>query len=143
MMAFPERYHIEIFLEAGFSVAWNQVECMAHVLNLGDQQILKEFKQPIEKETYKAGSDSCDNTITAVYRLSFHCRNIRSSPKLRRVMERIYQGKEEKYVVPNIDVCALWNSTYDRLVRAIQQQDVSCDDIYIGIQTARVKMNHY
>ncbi len=38
---------------------------MAHVLNLGAQQILKEFKQPFDKDTYEAGSDSSDNMVTA------------------------------------------------------------------------------
>jgi hypothetical protein len=32
----------EHYPEASFSVAWNQVEYMAHVLDLGAQQILKE-----------------------------------------------------------------------------------------------------
>ena len=30
---------------AGFSVAWNQIECLAHVLNLAAQEILNNFKQ--------------------------------------------------------------------------------------------------
>jgi hypothetical protein len=45
MMAHMENYYSEKYPEAGFSVAWNQVECMAHVLNLGAQQILKECQQ--------------------------------------------------------------------------------------------------
>ena len=40
-------------------------------LNLGAQQILKEFKQPIDRGTYEAGSDSSDDIVTAVCRLSF------------------------------------------------------------------------
>ena len=39
MMAHMEDYYSEKYPEAGFSVAWIQVECMAHVLNLGAQQI--------------------------------------------------------------------------------------------------------
>jgi hypothetical protein len=46
---------------------------MAHVLNLGAQQILKEFNQPIEKENYEPGSDSSDNMVTAVSKISFLC----------------------------------------------------------------------
>jgi len=49
-MAHMETYYNERFPDAGFSAAWNQVECMAHVLNLGANQILKEFKQPVDKE---------------------------------------------------------------------------------------------
>lgn len=76
MLSNMEAYYDEHYPEAGFSVAWNQVECMAHVLNLGAQQILKDFKQPVDKDTYEAGSDSSDDVVTAVSRLSFLCRKI-------------------------------------------------------------------
>ena len=62
---------------------------MAHVFNLGAQQLLKQFKLPVEKETYEAGSDSSDDMVTAVSRLSFICRKIRLSPKLRRLMQKV------------------------------------------------------
>jgi hypothetical protein len=68
-VAHMEEYYNEKYPEAGFSVVWNQVECMAHVLNLGAQQILKEFKQPVDKETYESGSDSSDNMVSSVSRL--------------------------------------------------------------------------
>ena len=66
MMAHMEAYYHDRYPEAGFSVASNQVECMAHVLNLGAQQTLKEFKQPVDKDTYEAGSDSVDDMVTAI-----------------------------------------------------------------------------
>ncbi len=83
-----EAYYTQNYANSGFSVLWNQVECMAHVLNLGAQQILKEFKQPVDKDTYEAGSDTSDNMVTAVSRLSFLCRKIRLAPKLRRLMQK-------------------------------------------------------
>jgi hypothetical protein len=39
---------------------------------LGAQQIFKEFKQPVDKDTYEAGgSDTIDDMVTAVSR-DFH-----------------------------------------------------------------------
>jgi hypothetical protein len=83
MMAELEAYYTEKYPDAGFSVAWNQVECMAHVINLAAQQILKDFKQPVDAETYKPDGDSSDRLVTAVSRLSFLVRKIRRSPKIR------------------------------------------------------------
>jgi hypothetical protein len=130
MMAHMEAYYDERYAEAGFSVAWNQVECLAHVLNLGAQQILKEFKQPVDKETYQQYSESSDRLVTAVSRLAFLCRKIRKSPKLRRLMENICQQKNVKYLVPIIDVSTRWNSTYDMLVRAHELKEVISDTFY-------------
>ncbi len=130
MMAHMEDYYSEKYPEAGFSVAWNQVECMAHVLNLGAQEILKEFKQPVEKENYELGSDSSDDMVTAVSRLSFLCRKIRLAPKLRRLLEKVCIEKEVKYLVPIIDVVTRWNSTYDMLVRAVEIKDSMSDTFY-------------
>ena len=130
MMAHMEEYYKEKYPDAGFSVTWNQVECMAHVLNLGAQQILKEFKQPVDKDTYEAGSDSSDDMVTAVSRLSFLCRKIRLAPKLRRLLEKVCKEKDVKYLVPIIDVVTRWNSTYDMLVRAVEIKDVMSDTFY-------------
>jgi hypothetical protein len=130
MMVHMEAYYHERYPEAGFSVAWNQVECMAHVLNLGAQQILKEFKQPVDKDTYEAGSDSSDDMVTAISRLSFLCRKIRLAPKLRRLLEKVCKEKDVKYLVPIIDVVTRWNSTYDMLVRAVEIKDVMSDTFY-------------
>jgi hypothetical protein len=41
------------------------------ILNLASQQILKEFKQPVDKDTYEARSDTSDDMVTAVS-LDFH-----------------------------------------------------------------------
>ena len=41
MLAEVEKYYSANYPDSGFSVVWNQVECMAHVLNLAAQQILK------------------------------------------------------------------------------------------------------
>lgn len=130
MMAEMKQYYDENYPNAGFSTEWNQIECMAHVLNLGAQEVLKNFKQPIDKETYEAGSDSADNMVTAVSRLSFLCRKIRLSPKTRRVMSKICAEKGVKYLVPIIDVATRWNSTYDMLLRACEYKDILTDTFY-------------
>ena len=66
---------------------------MRHTLFfLGAQQILKEFKQPVDKDIYEAGSDTSDDMVTAVSRLSFLCRKIRLAPKLRRLMQKVCNG---------------------------------------------------
>ena len=130
MMAHMESYYHDRYPEAGFSVAWNQVECMAHVLNLGAQQILKNFKQPVDKENYEAGSDSSDDMVTAVSRLSFLCRKIRLAPKLRRLLEKVCHEKKVKYLVPIIDVVTRWNSTYDMLVRAAEIEDAMSETFH-------------
>jgi hypothetical protein len=83
MMAKLETYYTENFPDAGFSVAWNQVECLAHVVNLAAQEILKDFKQPVDADMYEPDGDSNDRLVTAVSRLSFLVRKIRRSPKIR------------------------------------------------------------
>lgn len=68
MMAHLETYYNNNYPDSGFSAAWNQVECSAHVVNLAASQILLNFKQPIEKDTYELESDSSDTMVTAVSR---------------------------------------------------------------------------
>jgi hypothetical protein len=82
MMNLEEYFKIK-YAESGFSVQWNQVECLAHVLNLGAQEILGTFKQPIDKDEYEPGNDSADSMVSAVSRLAFLVRKIRASPKMR------------------------------------------------------------
>jgi hypothetical protein len=125
-----QNYYNEKYPESGFSVEWNQVECMAHVLNLGAQQILQNFKQSVDTETYEPESESADQVVSAVSRLAFLCRKIRLSPKLRRLMEKVCKDKEIKYLVPIIDVVTRWNSTYDMLVRASKYKDVLSETFY-------------
>jgi hypothetical protein len=83
MMAKLELYYTETYPDAGFSVSWNQVECVAHVINLAAQEILKGFKQPVDADTYEPDADSRDRLVNAVSRLSFLVRKIRRSPKMR------------------------------------------------------------
>ena len=130
MMAEVEKYYQSKYPNAGLSVSWNQIECMAHVINLGAQQILLNFKQPVDNDDYEPDSLSVDRMVTAVSRLSFLVRKIRLSPKLRRLMEKICKQKDIKYLVPIIDVRTRWNSTYDMLVRALEYKDILSDRIW-------------
>jgi hypothetical protein len=49
--------------------------------------------------------------VTAVSRISFLCRKIRLSPKSRRLLETISSEKEDKYLLPIMDVVTRWSST--------------------------------
>lgn len=140
MLAKIQTYYNEKYPATGFSVLWNQVECVAHVLNLGAQQILKNFKQPIEKDTYEPGSASSDKMVTAVSRLSFLVRKIRMSPKLRKLMENVCDEKKVKYLVPIIDVKTRWNSTYDMLVRASNYRVVISSSFYRYQNNTNIKL---
>jgi hypothetical protein len=88
-MTHLQTHYVENYPDAGFSVAWNQIECMAHVINLGAKEMLKNYKQPIDSDYYEPGSDSSDRMVTAVSRLSYLVRKIRLSPKLRRLMKKV------------------------------------------------------
>jgi hypothetical protein len=70
-MAYLEEIFIEKYTTAGFSVEFNQIECIAHVINLGAQQILKDFKEPIRADDYGTDSNLEDRLVTAVSRLVF------------------------------------------------------------------------
>ena len=35
---------------SGFSVSWNQIQCMAHLMNLGAKEIIKCLKEPVDTE---------------------------------------------------------------------------------------------
>jgi hypothetical protein len=75
MLEYVETYYDEKYPDSCFSRQWNQVECMAHVLNLGAQQIFKNFKQIVDKDEYIV--NSADPLVTAVSRLAFLCRKMR------------------------------------------------------------------
>ncbi len=91
-----EKIYNEKYTDAGFSLMRNKIECFA---NLAGQQILKEFKNPLDTDHYQPDSDSADLMNTSLARLSFILRKIRRSPKLRRLMKRICFEKGMKYLV--------------------------------------------
>jgi hypothetical protein len=103
---------------------------LSHVVNLGAQEVLKNFSQPVDVEYYDANCDSNDQMVTAVSRLCFLCRKIRKSPKMRRLLQKICQEQNCKYLVPIIDVKTRWNSTYDMLVRALDMKELLCETIF-------------
>jgi hypothetical protein len=140
MMACLQAYYNSKYPNSGFSKDWNQIECMAHVLNLGAQQILKSFKVSVDKETYEATSDSSDKMVSAVSRLAFLVRKIRKSPKLKRIFEKVCEEKKIKYLVPIIDVSTRWNSTYDMLLRALEYKDVISTTFYRHEDNSFIKL---
>lgn len=129
MMQELEGYFNKQHPQAGFSIFWNQIECMSHVINLGAKEIIKQFDNKIDLETYD-GSDSRDRMSSALCRLSIVVRKIRDSPKLRRLLKTCCGEKGMKYSVPIIDVDTRWNSCYDMLKRAIAYKDLMADAVY-------------
>jgi len=99
MMAHLETYFTREHPSSGFSVAWNQIECMAHVINPGAKEILKCFREPVDTEVYEPDSDSTDKVVSAVSRLAFLIGRIRRSPKLRRSMKKICEQQGKAYLV--------------------------------------------
>ena len=58
MLLEVHKFYNENYPDAGFSVAWCQVECLAHVINLGAQVMLRKFKMPVDTEDYTANDSS-------------------------------------------------------------------------------------
>ncbi len=92
MLEYVENYYHEKYPDSCLSRQWNQIECMAHVLNLGAQQIFKNFKQIVDKHECKV--NSADPLVTAVSRLAFLCRKMRDSLKLRRGLKKVLCVKD-------------------------------------------------
>ena len=84
-----------------------------NVLLMSAQEILNNFKQPIDSDVYVVEDDASDAIVNAVSRLAFLVRKIRLSPKLRRLMQTVCEEKKVQYLVPIIDVSTRWNTTYD------------------------------
>lgn len=73
MMEAMELYYYNNYPDSNFSVNWNQIECLAHVVNLGAQAILLNFKHPVENDNddiYTWESTSVDRVVSAVSRIS-------------------------------------------------------------------------
>jgi hypothetical protein len=101
----------------------NKIECFAHIVNLAGQQILKNFKNPVDLDNYEPDY-SADVMNTALSRLSFLVRKIRRSPKLHRLMEMICQEHKMKY---------LNNDEQARLGNAGPEEKEEEDKIYFNL----------
>lgn len=82
-----EVYYQKYHPEAGFSLAWNKIECVAHVINLAAQEIMKPFKKYITNEFDNIEESNLDTMTTAFTRLSILVRKIRKSELIRRRMQ--------------------------------------------------------
>jgi hypothetical protein len=140
MMYYLEQHFKEKYPNSGFSVVWNQVECIAHVINLAAKQVLDRFKQPVDKENYEPVSDSCDQLVSAVSRLAFLVRKMRRSTKLRQIMKLKCEERGLPDLVPVIDVATRWNSTHDMLVRAVKLKDAFRDTFYSFMDNSLIKL---
>ena len=115
MLEEMEKIYNEKYPAAGFSLLWNKIECFAHIVNLAGQQILKNFKNPLDVDNYEPDSNSDDLMNTSLSRLSFLVRKIRRSPKIRRLMKRICHEKGMKYMVCLIIILGAYYRCFNSL----------------------------
>ncbi|CAG8796190.1 12516_t:CDS:2, partial [Dentiscutata erythropus] len=111
------------------NIAFNAVEshcrCVAHIINLVVQDILKQFKAG-EAQTENAILDNINTPIMAgdiIPKLRKLVVKIRSSPQRReRFMRQVKAaGLENCNLI--LDIKTRWNSTYEMLVRALEMHE--------------------
>jgi hypothetical protein len=92
-----EKIYQSKYPTASFSLVWNKIECLAHVINLAGQALFKNFKQQVDPDNYI--ENDADPMVSALSRLSFLVRKIRLSPKMRRSMKNICHDLDVKFLV--------------------------------------------
>lgn len=92
-----EKIYKEKYPREEFTLTWNKIECMAHVVNLAGQALFKNFKQQVDPDTYV--ENNADAMVSALSRLSFLVRRIRLSPKMKRAMKRVCNEMDTKFLV--------------------------------------------
>lgn len=92
-----EKIYQSKYPTASFSLVWNKIECVAHVINLAGQALFKNFKQQVDPDNYI--ENDADPMVSALSRLSFLVRKIRLSPKMRRSMKNICHDLDVKFLV--------------------------------------------
>ena len=92
-----EKKYLEKYPAVEFTLVWNKIECLAHIINLAGQAFFKNFKEQVDPDTYI--DNNADPIVSALSRLSFLVRRIRSSPKMRRLMKSCCEDIEQKFLV--------------------------------------------
>ena len=80
-----EKYYEDSHPMVQFSAYRNQIGCSAHVINLAAQEMLKEFRFPIDAEYYDEERNQ-DAVCSALSRLVFYIRKIRRTESLRTLL---------------------------------------------------------
>lgn len=92
-----EKVYKDKYPSSEFTLTWNKIECLAHIINLAGQALFKNFKEQVDPETYI--ENNSDPMVSALSRLSFLVRRIRLSPKMRRIMKTICQDMDIEFLV--------------------------------------------
>jgi hypothetical protein len=79
---------------AEFTLVWNKIECITHVINLAAQALFKNFKQQLDSDTYIE-----NNSDAMLSRLSFLVHKIRLLPKMKRTMKSLCEEMDKTFLV--------------------------------------------
>jgi hypothetical protein len=106
-----------------FTSSWCHVRCLAHVINIVCQDVLKGLKALDRKNIDRFLEDDnnfCESSfsVLAIDKISIMIRKIRRSPRQFEKFKQACVLKGLKPLMPIIDVSTWWNSTYDMLFRS-------------------------
>lgn len=128
-----QKHFQEYLVNENFTEIWNDFGCMAHILNLSAQEILKSSLRKPKKgedinvqEEVEESADSIfknlpkDAIANAVSRIAFLVRKIRKSNIYALLFAKCCKNSDLKERIPIIDIATRWNSTYDMINFAIK-----------------------
>jgi len=104
-----------------------QIRCLAHVLNLAAQTILKTLRSEALECEVDLASAECDDSIhnnevdpaTTLSKLRQMVAKVQSSNLLWEALQEDDQWRRLNWLVPIFDVLVHWNSTYKMIERAL------------------------